>query len=115
MLVFGNIELRGEDRERKRKRKEAYLDIDATYLDVEVLRQNAHLYGPAPGIRGLDPAAVVVGALLQHNLGVDLRLGLDRAGDEGTQLRHAEIVAWKDGCGERPEETAVVIGHYSQY
>lgn len=67
---------------RGEKARDAYLHVDAANLDIEVLRQDAHLYGAAPRIRRLDPAAVIVGALLQHDAGVGLGLRLDGARDE---------------------------------
>lgn len=91
------------------------MNINAADLDIEVLRQDTHLDGPAPGIRRLDPAAVIVGALLQDDLGVGLGLRLDGARHEGAQFRHGQVVAGEDGRGEGAEETAVIVGHDAEH
>jgi hypothetical protein len=76
-----------------------------------VLRQDAQLDSAAPGVGRLDPAAVIVRALLENDFGVHGRFGLDGACHEGAQLRHAEVVAGEHGGGESAEETAVVVRH----
>ena len=68
------------------------LHIYTADFDTEGFREDPELDGTTPGIGSLDPPAVVVGILLEHDLGVSLWVALDRACHHGSQLLHCLIV-----------------------
>ena len=89
------------------------MDIERAYLYFKMLSQYPKFYGASPSIGRLYPLAVILGFLLENNLGVEFWVGADRLRDYGAKLDYYFVVGWEDGVGEGAEEAGVVVGHYS--